>query len=204
MPYPPATKNAPGAGGAATEGNENPTNQQIEGDSLSNPTVADLIAEARRHNLPLAALFDAESGAPISTPSARWQARTTAHNEPIVPLAEAELMPASEAPQWADLDSTSYSHTPEMCGWRSRTYSVALASARGQWTDDDKLFPARADMYLYQQRHRSEPRIRIVRMEDGVDPDVATVRLSLDEAAELAHGILLAIDVARGITDEVA
>jgi hypothetical protein len=191
-----ATRNAPGHAGATAyvaEGVENQPNLQ-EGTDLN-------VSVSPDQTLITAPAVDPTR---VFTPSARWRARTVAGSEHAVALTEAELMPTSEAPPWADPESTAYGTVPNSCMWRSRTYSVVLDSGVGHWNDYDKLIPARVEMYLYQNRRSSEPRIRIVRKEQNVDAGVATVRLSLDEAAELAHGILLAIDVARGTADEVA
>ncbi|MBT2266294.1 hypothetical protein [Rhodococcus erythropolis] len=110
------------------------------------------------------------------------------------------------APTWADPAGTVVGVRSSRVTWVSKTLPVVLGDEAGRRDIDldgnAVICHARAEVTIQQMRTQVEPMIHLVKMAAGTDPKVATTMLALDEAARLAHALLLAVDVARGISDE--
>ncbi len=148
-----------------------------------------------------------ESNPMVQNSTAQWDAQTIAHGASMPRTTVAELTADCDtAPTWADPAATLVGIRSGRLTWVSKVLPVVLgdeAGRRGIDLDGNEVIcHARAEVTIQQMRTQAEPMIQLVKMATGTDPKVAMTRLALDEAARLAHALLLAVDVARGISDE--
>lgn len=136
----------------------------------------------------------------------QWNTRADADNS----IDLNELLGAVAAGKsWVDRDCDLISHVPSLCGVSSMPVSVPLTHHVGSASRALRdLSPANADVRIMQRIKSSEPFVSLQCWEaksgKGFDP-VAGSRytLTLDEAVHLAHTLLLAVDVARGTSDDI-
>ncbi|MGW6659375.1 hypothetical protein [Rhodococcus sp. NPDC055024] len=112
---------------------------------------------------------------------------------------------AARAP-WADRDYDILSHSPSLCGVATSPISIPLSRHKGVLGSSD-LKPAHVDVQLVQRGHSTEPTVVLERWETTPKMCFTNIagsiyRLSLDEAVQLAHTLLLAADVARGASND--
>ncbi|WP_077043183.1 hypothetical protein [Rhodococcus sp. MTM3W5.2] len=92
---------------------------------------------------------------------------------------------------------------------RSEAMRNTLSRHPGSYvTNGERIDPAHVSVQIRQYALEREPYIHVERWAgvDGRRERIAgsEYRFTLDEAAELAHSLLLAVDAARGTTEEVA
>lgn len=110
------------------------------------------------------------------------------------------LFPDAEPPSWAQLDETNNYKIPSYCTWRSIPARVNTTKMTGHLNEDMNTFAsAYLSLRITQSLHASEPAIKVTRVgkyvgADHLD-DVDDYLLSLEEATELAHTLLLLLDV---------
>lgn len=150
---------------------------------------------------------EADANLTVTVPSIdQWNARADADNSiDVNTLIDAVAI----GKNWADRDCDLISHVPSLCGVSSAPVSIPLTHHVGSALRAQRdLSPANADVRIMQRIKSAEPFVSLQRWEakkgQGFDP-VAGSRytLTLDEAAQLAHTLLLAVDVARGTSDEI-
>ncbi|OZF57025.1 hypothetical protein [Rhodococcus sp. 14-2470-1a] len=113
----------------------------------------------------------------------------------------------SDAPYWARAyDGFVPNRTPSQSGWESSEAEMRLRREPGKWNDDG-LTLARLRLHIRQSVSSREPFLVLnmtsldVETKDKLTKYRLT-QLTLDEAIELAHLLLLTVDVARGPADE--
>ncbi|MGM5069797.1 hypothetical protein EU244_033785 [Rhodococcus qingshengii] len=115
----------------------------------------------------------------------------------------------ADGKSWANRDCDMISHVPSLCGVSSMPVSVPLTHHAGSASRAHReLSPASADVRIMQRIKSAEPFVTLQRWEskDGKRFDSAAgsrYTLSLDEAVQIAHTLLLAVDIARGTSDEI-
>lgn len=172
----PATKNALDAD-QGIEGNEIHTNTTRNGDSpmtVSNATDLD-----------------------------QWNARAEAD----ISINTGALIDgiAARAP-WADRDFDITSRIPELCGVASAPVSIPLGKHVGI-RGSNGIDPAHVDVQVLERAIHNEPIVALDRWETDAKGKFGKIvgshyNLTLDEAVRLAHTLLLAVDVARGTSDD--
>ncbi|MFD6516534.1 hypothetical protein [Rhodococcus sp. NPDC060176] len=148
-----------------------------------------------------------DSNPMVQNSTAQWDAQAIAHGASMPRTTVAELTADCDtAPTWADPAATLVGVRSGRLTWVSKVLPVVLGDEAGRRDIDldgnAVICHARAEVTIRQMRTQVEPMIHLVKMATGTDPKVATTTLALDEAARLAHALLLAVDVARGISDE--
>lgn len=108
----------------------------------------------------------------------------------------------ADRPVWADEDEDIIMNTPAGCGHASAPISRPLARHQGEILRSGKLFRAYTELQIVQTLERAEPSVQLKRYANagkGVE-FIAGSKYSLtaSEAVQLAHDLLLAVDV---ITD---
>ncbi|OZD81814.1 hypothetical protein CH260_10395 [Rhodococcus sp. 05-2256-B2] len=113
----------------------------------------------------------------------------------------------AQAPGWMDDGETYESPTPARSLWRSVPIRLNLREERGQ-RDDDVFMFAHLKAVLMQEVSESEPCVNLTRRtfleNDQKWKEWHSARLTISEATELAHMLLLLVDVATGTSDEIA
>lgn len=136
----------------------------------------------------------------------QWNTRADADN--TIDL-NALIDVVADGKSWANRDCDMISHVPSLCGVSSMPVAVPLTHHAGSASRADReLSPASADVRIMQRIKSSEPFVTLQRWEskDGKRFDSAAgsrYTLSLDEAVQIAHTLLLAVDVARGTSDDI-
>ena len=107
---------------------------------------------------------------------------------------------------WADREYDLISGIPARCGVASAPVSIPLSQHVGVRGSSD-LNPAHIDVQIRRRIANVEPLVTLDRWETDAKGKFGSIfgshcALDLDEAAQLAHALLLAVDVARGISDE--
>lgn len=148
-----------------------------------------------------------ESNLMVQNSVVQWDAQTIALGAPMPRTTVSELTAeCPSTPTWADPAATLVGTRSGRVTWVSKTLPVVLGDEAGRRDIDldgnDVIVHARAEVTIQQGRTQVDPMIQLVKMAAGTDPKVATIKLALDEAARLAHALLLAVDVARGISDD--
>lgn len=113
----------------------------------------------------------------------------------------------AQAPGWMDDGETYESPTPARSLWCSIPLRLNLREERGQRSDDVFMF-AHLKAVLMQEVSESEPCVNLTRrtylQDDRKWKEWHSARLTIGEATELAHMLLLLVDVATGTSDEIA
>lgn len=133
---------------------------------------------------------------------AQWETRC---NKQIQPTDAHDSIRAdldATAPAWAVDAFTEIGLSRRDSSWASRRVRVAQAVNDG-WLDDKcNLKLAFTSVGLHQWSSETEPLVRLMHRKgiDG-DPVDVTNTYTLDEAADLAHALLAAVDLARNASD---
>jgi hypothetical protein len=118
------------------------------------------------------------------------------------------LFPDNHAPSWSDVGETSESATPARSIWRSIPSRLILREERGERHDRHTVSFAHLNAYLIQEVSETSPLVNITRTvylpNDSKWKEWHAVRLTISEAAELAHLLLLLVDIATDAPDEIA
>ncbi|WP_144419604.1 hypothetical protein [Rhodococcus sp. ARP2] len=173
MPSSALTKNAPESAATDVEGNEirttTPMKEQESNPMLQNATDLD-----------------------------QWKSRAEADTS----IDTSTLLDgiAARAP-WADRDFDITSRIPELCGVASAPVSIPLGKHVGI-RGSNGIDPAHVDVQVLERVIHSEPIVALDRWETDAKGKFGKIvgshyNLTLDEAVQLAHTLLLAVDVAR-------
>lgn len=144
-----------------------------------------------------------------ATPRIRWEKMRTdqtlyRHNE-----YDAILRWLNEhMPRWAATKNNDAADNRRNSSWNSVSVDIPRIYRFGWNVDDDGdqiLRAAATAVHVSQYTGDAEPHIALTTRRadpDGAGGITATERFTLDEAAQLAHTVLAAIDLARGIDDQ--
>ena len=110
------------------------------------------------------------------------------------------LFPDAEPPSWAQADETTNYKIPSYSAWRSIPVRVNTTKMTGFLNTELGTFAtAHLSLRITQSFNNRAPAIKVTRVGKYVDTDhlsdVDDYLLSLQEAAELAHTLLLLLDV---------
>ena len=110
------------------------------------------------------------------------------------------LFPDAEPPSWAQVDETVNYKIPMYSNWRSIAACVNTRRMTGFLNTDAGTFAAaHLKLRIVQNMTAREPAIKVTRVGKYVEADrlddVDDYLLTLEEAAELAHTLLLLLDV---------
>lgn len=144
-----------------------------------------------------------------ATPRIKWEALRSdqtlyRHNEydAIFSWLDARM------PSWADTDRNDAADNRRNSSWNSAPVDVPHTYRFG-WTVEENgieiLRAAATAVQVTQYTGDAEPHIALTTRRANPDDGggiTSTERFTLDEAAQLAHTVLAAIDLARGIDDE--
>lgn len=186
----------------------NPTQEEIQmNNSIASGTdnAPEELSEYEQMELEFDALA-ADKG--LTPGSALWQLERRAFyfNSIETLLAPVELL-SGNRPNWADPEFDVVSQYGAQHVVASRVWATRLNLHPGTLMDGYRL-SARAEVQLLQQANEVEPFVLLRRKAEqnsGEKPTTvkgSETRFTLEEAAELAHLLLLAIDVARGTSDD--
>ena len=118
------------------------------------------------------------------------------------------LYPELEAPAWSDAGETYESPTPARSLWRSVPIRLNLREERGVRHAENTVTFAHLSAYLMQEVSESEPCVNVTRRvylnDDQRWKEWHAVRLTVSEATEFAHLLLLLVDIATDTYDEIA
>lgn len=118
------------------------------------------------------------------------------------------LYPERQAPGWSDDDEMCERDIPGDSLWRSVPSRLSLRQERGQRHAQDVVTFAYLSAYLMQQVSESSPCVNLTRTVYLRDKqkwnEWHSFRLTIGEATELAHLLLLLVDVATDTPDEIA
>jgi len=108
---------------------------------------------------------------------------------------------------WADRDFDITSRIPELCAVASAPVSIPLGKHVGMSGAND-IDPAHVDVQVLKRVANIDPIVTLDRWEatSGLQFGKITgshYNLTLDEAVQLAHTILLAVDMAREASDDI-
>lgn len=186
----------------------NPTQEEIQ---MNHPIASDTdntpeeLSEYEQMELDFATLA-AERG--LVPDSALWKLERRAfYFNAIDSLLEPVELLTGGRPAWADPDCDFVSQYGAHHVVASRAWATRLNLHPGTLMDGYRL-SARAEVQLLQQANEVEPFVLLRRKAEqnsGEKPTTvkgSETRFTLEEAAELAHLLLLAIDVARGTSDD--
>lgn len=188
----------------------NPTQEEIQmsHDNASDVDSApDVLSEYEQMELDFATLA-ADRG--LVPDSALWKLERRAfYFNAIDSLLEPVELLAGGRPTWADPDCDIVSQYGAHHVVASRAWATRLDLHPGTIMDGYRL-SARAEVQLMQQANEVEPFVlmrRKAEQNSGEKPTTvkgSETRFTLSEAAELAHLLLLVIDLARGTSDDSA
>lgn len=144
-----------------------------------------------------------------ATPRIRWEKMRTdqslyRHNEYDAILRWLD----EHMPRWAATQNNDAADNRRNSSWNSVSVDVPRVYRFGWLVDDDGreiLRAAATAVHVSQYTGDAEPHIALTTRRadpDGAGGITATERFTLDEAAQLAHTVLAAIDLARGIDDQ--
>lgn len=186
----------------------NPTQEEIQ---MNHPIASDTdntpeeLSEYEQMELDFATLA-AERG--LVPDSALWKLERRAfYFNAIDSLLEPVELLTGGRPAWADPDCDFVSQYGAHHVVASRAWATRLNLHPGTLMDGYRL-SARAEVQLLQQANEVEPFVLLrwkAEQNSGEKPTTvkgSETRFTLEEAAELAHLLLLAIDVARGTSDD--
>lgn len=170
-------------------------------------SAPDALSEYERMELDFAALA-ADRG--LTPESALWKLERRAfYFNAIESLLEPVELLTGGRPVWADPDCDIVSQHGAHHVVASRVWATRLDLHPGTIMDGYRL-SARAEVQLMQQANEVEPFVlmrRKAEQNSGEKPTTvkgSETRFTLSEAAELAHLLLLVIDLARGTSDDSA
>ncbi|WP_155957041.1 hypothetical protein [Rhodococcus sp. UNC23MFCrub1.1] len=116
-----------------------------------------------------------------------------------------ELYPELQCPRWAEEEETRNCVIPALSKWVSAPLRVLLRSEWGYTNEGvNTLALAHLDATLMRTLIGTEPYIQVTHHANPHDAANAlekldTIKLTLSEAAELAHGLLLLLDIATEV-----
>lgn len=117
------------------------------------------------------------------------------------------LFPEEQAPKWNDPGEATESATPARSLWQSLTSRLILREERGERHDRHTVSFAHLNAYLMQEVSETSPLVNLTRTvylpNDGKWKEWHAVRLTIGEATELAHLLLLLVDIATDTPDEI-
>lgn len=196
------------------------TNQTIEGSSMRNVSQSTDNNAVNSINLALTDLAqvtlesDADNNESaekqVSPAVAAWNARVEATELVHVYDDDTLLDSIAARPEWSNpaLDRTGTDPNRRM--FNSEPATVPLSMHHGWRIDPHSGAQAVALVNIVKMLHFAEPTIRLIRSaghldEDGTRREKLTTSsgyvLTLDEATDIAHTLLAAVDVARGTSD---
>ncbi|WP_138845257.1 hypothetical protein [Rhodococcus pyridinivorans] len=111
-------------------------------------------------------------------------------------------------PSWEEYGESSVMNAIANSEWRGPAVDIPLAMHNGEWTRSGGIHQAFARIMLTQKITEFKPRIELERWanhkgKDGLSKaDGSRYLLTLDEARQLAHDLLLMLDVASDAPDE--
>ncbi|NIL74425.1 hypothetical protein [Rhodococcus sp. B10] len=143
----------------------------------------------------------------VQPESALWQLYEREHLDAATAVVDRyaivdKLYPDAQAPHWAQLDETKDNRFPCNSYWQSVPASVPLRRMPGYINAQSGNFAvAHLKMHLQQNLRDRDPSVKVMRMgatyTDSEHLDVLDqYNLTLDEAAHLAHTLLLLLDIA--------
>lgn len=111
-----------------------------------------------------------------------------------------KLFPDAAAPEWAEGAETRNYYTPSMSNWQSIPVRVPLRRESGHADEHVGFAPAHVSAALMQMMTSHEAYIQVDHTKEAIEgrglERVNKMIMTLGEAAELAHGLLLLLDVA--------
>ncbi|MDV8021999.1 hypothetical protein [Rhodococcus sp. IEGM 1330] len=149
-------------------------------------------------------------GSSIKPGTPAWELERRAFNQTsVLELGSVidTLYPEEHAPVWADPDEFHESRFPCNSIWKSLTLNMLLRRERGK-RFDGTMTMARLGLQLRMGVTSNEP--YLMASKSCVDPDTNDFveyhlsQLTIGEAVELAHLLLLMVDVATDTPDEIA
>lgn len=178
MPFMSTTKNAPESVAADVQGDEIRTTTPMK-EQESNPMVQNI------------------------TDLDQWKSRAEVDSSIDT---NALIAAVAAGKDWADRDYDLISHIPSRCGVASTPVSIPLSRHVGVRSSDE-FDPAHVEVQIRQRAEFVEPVIALDRWETDGKGKFGRIfgshcALSLDESVQLAHTLLLAVDVVRGISDD--
>ena len=198
---------------SATSGEGSRTNPTQEEIQMSHHIACDAdnapeeLSEYEQMELDFATLA-ADKGLTPDSPLWKLERRAFYFNAIGTMLTPVELLTGGR-PGWSDPECDIVSQYAAHDTVASRVWATRLSLHPGTLMDSYRLY-ARAEVQLMQQANEVEPFVlmrRKAEQNSGEKPTTvkgSETRFTLSEAAELAHLLLLVIDLARGTSDDSA